>query len=54
MSYTLKHRMPLREGFDVDIELPRDLTPREAERLCVWIKSLQMDWIELLAGKVQK
>ena len=37
------HYLRLREDFDVEIQLPDDLTVREAERLCSFISSLPLD-----------
>jgi hypothetical protein len=36
----LNHTYPLRSTLNVTLNLPRDLTNSEAERLCVYIKSL--------------
>jgi hypothetical protein len=39
----LRHRLPLRPDFDVEIVLPRDLTGKEARRLVAWISTLAQD-----------
>jgi hypothetical protein len=36
----LRHRLPLRPDFDVEITLPRDFTGREAKRVLAWITAL--------------
>lgn len=36
----LTHRLPLRQDFDVEIVLPRDLTSKEARRVLAWISAL--------------
>lgn len=36
----LRHRLPLRADFDVEILLPRDLSTGEAQRLTAWIAAL--------------
>jgi hypothetical protein len=40
---TLTHLYNLRADFQVEIELPADLTPREAERLSAFIRSLPIE-----------
>lgn len=39
-SDALTHQYPLRENFSFELELLRDPTPREAERLAEHIKTL--------------
>ena len=39
----LRHRLPIRD-FEVEVCLPRDLTPDEAGRVGRWIASLAADW----------
>jgi len=36
----LKHEFRLRDGFKVILELPADITEKEADRLALWVKSL--------------
>ncbi len=39
-SSALRHRLPLRPDFDVEIMLPRDFNQKEAKRLIAWISAL--------------
>jgi hypothetical protein len=38
----LRHRLPLRPDFDVEIVLPRDLGAKEARRVLAWISALAL------------
>lgn len=40
---TLRHRLPIRKDFDLEVELPRDLTSKEAVRISEWLKTLVID-----------
>jgi|SRR6185437_3713640 hypothetical protein len=39
----LRHRLPLRSDFDVEVVLPRDLSAKEARRVLAWISALAVD-----------
>jgi hypothetical protein len=39
-SQSFCHRLQLRTDFEVCVDLPRDLTQKEAERIAVWVRSL--------------
>lgn len=36
----LRYEFPLRPGFVVMVELPRDMTSKEAERVAAWLLTL--------------
>ncbi len=40
---TVTHSLNLRRGVKISIELPADLTPREAVRLAHWVQALPFD-----------
>jgi hypothetical protein len=40
---SLRHRLPLRSDFDVEIVLPRDFSVREAKRVIGWITALAVE-----------
>jgi len=46
MTSAILHRLVLRSDFDVYMNLPRDLTQREAQRICAWIMTLANPWPE--------
>jgi hypothetical protein len=39
----LRHRLPLRAGFDVEVLLPRDFSSKEARRVSAWLSALATD-----------
>ena len=39
----LRHRLPLRPGFDLEVELPRDLTAQEVERVYRWLIAIALE-----------
>jgi hypothetical protein len=39
----LRHRLPLRPAFDMEITLPRDLTSAEVLRIMEWMRTLTVD-----------
>ncbi|MEE4211145.1 MAG: hypothetical protein V2I43_17995 [Parvularcula sp.] len=41
--YTFTHTLKLREDFDVEFELPTDLTPNEAKRLALFVQALPLE-----------
>lgn len=40
---TLRHRFPLRPGFDAEVVLPRDFSTAEAKRITQWIHALAFE-----------
>jgi hypothetical protein len=47
---SMRHRLPLRADFDVEILLPRDFSPKEAKRVTNWITALVLDSDEDVAS----
>ena len=39
----LTHYLPLRNGFNVTITLPRDLTAEEAKRIAIWLAAMAIE-----------
>jgi hypothetical protein len=46
MSNVLCHRIPLRRNRTVEIELPRDLTKTEADKISAWLQLMVIPELE--------
>lgn len=49
-SDDIVHVFVLRDDFHLQVRLPEDLTPREAERLAMWVQTLPLPYVYELRG----